>query len=182
MVRVIGGRARGLRLQVPEGNMVRPTSDRVRESLFNILSHRFDVEFDGLRVLDLFAGAGTLGIEALSRGADTACFVEKSQRVAKILEKNLVRVPGESQVIRMEAERFLKGKAQPFDLVFMDPPYGAESVSRILSLLNSETWLSDEALVCVEQASQSTIEDVEGLSLDFHRVYGASAVRVLSRT
>ena len=181
MVRVIAGRALGLRLQVPDGNQVRPTSDRVRESLFNILNHRFGLSFEGLRVLDLYAGAGTLGIEALSRGASEAYFIEKSQRVAQTLEKNLNRVPGKSRVIVMDAERFLKSEGQSFDLVFMDPPYAHENLTRMLGLLSSETWLNDEALVCVEQASQSNIESVDGLSLDFHRVYGASAVGILSR-
>ena len=182
MVRIIGGRARGLRLQVPDGAQVRPTSDRVRESLFNVLAHRFDLDFDGLRVLDLYAGAGTLGGEALSRGAQFACFVEKSKRVAQTLKKNLERLPGESKVVEMDVERFLRSPSMPFDIVFMDPPYADTTIPEILSSLVSETWLSDAALVCVEQGSASDLTLVDGFTLDFNRVYGASAVGIFSRT
>jgi 16S rRNA (guanine966-N2)-methyltransferase len=117
-VRVVAGAFKGRRLVAPRGARTRPTADRVREALFSMLG---DVE--GARVLDLYAGSGALGIEALSRGAATATFVERDPRAAAAIERNLAAVGVEADLIRDDAARFLAGAVGEFDLVFCDPPY-----------------------------------------------------------
>jgi 16S rRNA (guanine966-N2)-methyltransferase len=117
-VRVVAGSFKGRRLVAPRGTRTRPTADRVREALFSMLG---DVE--GARVLDLYAGSGALGIEALSRGAESAVFVERDAQALAAIERNLAAVGAEARVLRQPAERFLATAKGPFDLVFCDPPY-----------------------------------------------------------
>jgi 16S rRNA (guanine966-N2)-methyltransferase len=123
-VRVVAGSFKGRRLAVPKGTRTRPTADRVREALFAMLG---DVE--GARVLDLYAGSGALGIEALSRGAESALFVERDPRAVAAIERNLAAVGVEAPVARQDVLRFLARAEGPFDLVFCDPPY--DSASRL---------------------------------------------------
>ena len=118
-MRVITGTLRGRRLLEPQGNAVRPTTDQVKESLFNII--QFDIE--GRKVLDLFAGTGQLGIEALSRGAASCTFVDSSRDSVKLVQENLRRCGLPQTVVQADAIGFLKGSGQ-YDLIFLDPPYG----------------------------------------------------------
>lgn len=184
MTRIIAGRARGKRLQVPPGDRVRPTGDRVRESLFNVLTHRLGVRWPGLRVLDLFAGAGTLGLEALSRGAESGVFVEKAPRVARVLARNLEAFPEAARLVRAPVERFLAGSPTPFDVVFLDPPYAAGLVDPTLSALcGGGSWLAPGALIIVERpATAQPLDPPSGTEVAFDRVYGAAGVVVLART
>jgi len=134
-VRVVGGSAKGRRIKAPPGEAVRPTLDRVRESLFNILAARVV----GARVLDLFAGSGALGIEALSRGAAHAVFADSSPRAVRAVGENLAALglTGRAEVLRSDAAAFLvklAGSSDRFDLVFMDPPYGEGQLPRCLPL------------------------------------------------
>jgi 16S rRNA (guanine966-N2)-methyltransferase len=117
-VRVVAGEFRGRRLAAPRGMRTRPTADRVREALFSMLGDVF-----GARVLDLYAGSGALGIEALSRGAESAVFVERDARVAGVIERNLAMLGLDQRVVRQDAMRFLARAQGTFDLVFCDPPY-----------------------------------------------------------
>jgi 16S rRNA (guanine966-N2)-methyltransferase len=117
-VRVIAGEFRGRRLQAPRGARTRPTADRVREALFSMLG-----DLSGVRVLDLYAGSGALGIEALSRGAASAVFVERDARAAATIKRNLDALGAEAEVRRQDVLRFLASGEGPFDLVFCDPPY-----------------------------------------------------------
>jgi 16S rRNA (guanine966-N2)-methyltransferase len=119
---VIAGTFKGRRLQAPRGARTRPTADRVREALFSILG-----DVGGARVLDLYAGSGALGIEALSRGAESALFVEHDARAADAIERNLIAVGVEAPVVRQDVLRFLGRAEGPFDLVFCDPPYDSAS-------------------------------------------------------
>jgi 16S rRNA (guanine966-N2)-methyltransferase len=123
-VRVVAGEFRGRRLAAPRGVLTRPTADRVREALFSMLG-----DVTGARVLDLYAGSGALGIEALSRGAESAVFVERDARAAAVIERNLASLGLDQQVVRQDAVRFLARHAGIFDLVFCDPPY--DSASRL---------------------------------------------------
>jgi 16S rRNA (guanine966-N2)-methyltransferase len=127
-VRIIGGRHRGARLAGPPpgDGAVRPTTDRVRESLFNLLAHGLGDPVPGARVLDLFAGTGALGLEALSRGAEAAVFVEAARGAAGLVEANVARLGlGErARVVRRDATRLGPNPGAAFDLVFLDPPYG----------------------------------------------------------
>ncbi|HQR78743.1 MAG TPA: 16S rRNA (guanine(966)-N(2))-methyltransferase RsmD [Actinomycetota bacterium] len=150
MTRIIAGAARGRRLKVPAA-ATRPTSDRVREALFSALESAF-----GLRdaeVLDLFAGSGALGLEALSRGASRAVLVDRGTEPARVMADNArtVGLPG-AQVVRSQVEKFLCGAPQGFDIVFLDPPYEAPAgeVQSVLARL-AEGWLNPGAVVVVER-------------------------------
>ena len=150
-MRVIGGSARGRRLQVPRGRDVRPTPDRVRETLFNWLQG----DLDGVTALDLFAGSGGLGIEALSRGAGHVTFVENGRPALAALQENLTFFGGDGRVrmVRASAWQFLAGRPErAFELVFLDPPYGRGWVSRAGDLLESGGWLTPAAWIYVESA------------------------------
>ena len=127
-MRVVAGAFKGRRLSAPRGTRTRPTADRVREALFSMLG---DVE--GARVLDLFAGSGALGIEALSRGAACAVFVERDARAAAAIERNLAAVGADARIARQDVSRFLGRDEGPYDLVFCDPPY--DSASRLAGTL-----------------------------------------------
>src|ERR671914_498164 len=120
-MRVIAGRYGGRRLQAPSGEATRPTSDRVREALFSVLGDRLE----GARVLDLYAGTGALGIEALSRGAAEATFVDRSAEATRTITANLdkTHLTDSARVVRGDVVRFLRGPGDPVDLVFLDPPY-----------------------------------------------------------
>ena len=138
-MRVIAGKARGLRLQTPAGEATRPTGERAKEALFSILESRMD--FEGARVLDLYAGSGQLGIEALSRGAREAVFVEASRPVLALIRRNLVhcRLDGQARLIGRPVARALaqlRGAEARFDLIFADPPYPA--LERELPRLGAE--------------------------------------------
>jgi len=181
MVRVTGGRARGIPLKVPKGDTVRPTTDRVRQALFNVLTHRFDRPFDEARTLDLFAGAGTLGLEALSHGAAEVVFVEASAKVAAVLTQNAAKVGGAHRIVQSTVQRFLKGPASPFDLVFMDPPYAKADVEPILARLTADGWLADGAVICVETGGPEDAPEVNGLDLTFVRTYGNTTLSIYSQ-
>jgi 16S rRNA (guanine966-N2)-methyltransferase len=154
VTRIIAGAARGRRLAVPETG-TRPTADRVREALFSSLTAVKDLS--GLRVLDLFAGSGALGLEALSRGAFSATLVDNSPPAVQVLRRNAATVglPG-VQVIRATATGHLRGRPEPFDLVLLDPPYdlAADDVEQILAQLCTG-WLARGAVVVVERGARS---------------------------
>ncbi len=165
MTRVIAGAAGGRRLAVPPGNGTRPTSDRAREGLFASLLSEFG-DLNGLRVLDLYAGSGAVGLEALSRGAEQVLLVESDARAAAVIRANVAAIglPGATVAVD-RVERLLARPPAPalgktsdsgFDLVFADPPYavGAEAVSAVLTQLG-DGWLAADALVVVERATRS---------------------------
>jgi len=144
-IRIIGGEWRGRRIEIPEGTAVRPTPDRVRETLFNWLQG----PIAGARCLDLFAGTGALGFEALSRGAAEACFVEQDATLAAALRTTALAFGAAPQIVRRDALAFLREPpAARFDVVFLDPPY-AVPLAPFLELL--PTWLRPQALVYVER-------------------------------
>lgn len=178
MVRIISGTARGRTLRVPEGQVVRPTADRVREALFNVLVHRHHVVFRGARVLDLFAGAGTLGLEAKSRGAAEAWFVEQDAAVARVLAANLATFGEGTHLVRQPVAAFLAGPTSRFDVVFLDPPYRIGAVAPTLAAL-SRGWLAPGAWVVVEHPTEEGVEAPEGLGIQDQRIYGGTAVTVL---
>jgi 16S rRNA (guanine966-N2)-methyltransferase len=160
MTRIVAGAAGGRRLSVPAGRGTRPTGDRAREGLFaTMLAIRGPL--DGARVLDLYAGSGALGLEALSRGASDVLLVESDPRAARVIRRNIetVRLPG-ARLLADRAERVLArgpGADPPRDVVFADPPYAApdEEVRRVLTALRGHGWLAPGALVVVERATRS---------------------------
>ena len=152
-LRLIGGDFKRRRLPVLDSPGLRPTPDRVRETLFNWLA----AVTPGARVLDLFAGTGALGLEALSRGAAEACFVERDPRVARQLDSNLATlgVTARSRVVTGDAAAFLAGAPQPFSLVFLDPPFRQDLAARCCTELEQRGWLAAEAFVYVEMESDA---------------------------
>jgi 16S rRNA (guanine966-N2)-methyltransferase len=147
-VRIIGGMWRGRRVHFPDAPTLRPTPDRVRETLFNWLQH----SLHGTRCLDLFAGSGVLGLEALSRGAAEAVFVEQFPAASRTLQEQLVRLGGEGKgrVMEMGAARFLRTPAKSFDIAFLDPPFGTDALAETIPMLDSGDWLKVGGLVYLE--------------------------------
>ncbi|WP_375056726.1 16S rRNA (guanine(966)-N(2))-methyltransferase RsmD [Zobellella sp. DQSA1] len=147
-IRLIGGQWRGRKLPVLDSEGLRPTSDRVKETLFNWLM--FDIR--GCRCLDLFAGSGSLGFEALSRGAAEVVLVEQDAKVAQQLRRNLASLPGaRGEVVNADALDYLQTPATPFDLVFLDPPFHRELLPAACRWLEQAGWLNDEAKIYIER-------------------------------
>jgi len=156
VTRIVAGAARGRRLAVPPRG-TRPTTDRVRESVFNVLAARLD--FEGLRVLDLYAGSGALGLEALSRGAQSVLFIESDRRAADVIDRNIATVGLAGAAVRRGAVANVlgAGAASGMDLVFADPPYevGNAEVEFVLTALGSRGWLAAGAVAVVERSANS---------------------------
>ena len=174
-MRVIAGTSRGRRLALFEGHDVRPTPDRVREALFSILQSKLG-GFADLRVLDLFAGSGALAIEALSRGATSACLVEKASASGKIIRENLdyCQFSNKAKVIIRDAFLALSGfESNSFDLVFLDPPYNQDFVHPALIEVDKLDLLSKDGIICAETGSKETLpESVGQLQRIDQRRYG----------
>jgi 16S rRNA (guanine966-N2)-methyltransferase len=170
-MRVVAGAFKGRRLQAPRGSRTRPTADRVREALFSILS-----DVNGLRVLDLYAGSGALGIEALSRGAAAATFVERDPRALAALRQNLEAIGSDAEVRRQDALRFLGSTGDTFDLVFVDPPY--DSAVRLAEPLSERlpAVLTEGARIVTESDKRAPLE--LSLPLELERVYGDTRIAV----
>jgi 16S rRNA (guanine966-N2)-methyltransferase len=164
-MRVVGGRLRGRNLAAPASREIRPTADRLRESLFNILVHAYENPIEGARVLDLFAGTGALGIEAISRGAGFALFVDNDAEARALLRNNVeaLGLGGVTKVFRRDATEL--GPAhpvEPFSLVFLDPPYGKGLAEKALASLRDGGWLTKAALLVVEEAKAAAFTAPEG--------------------
>lgn len=154
-MRVITGAARGRRLRTPENYDIRPTTDNVKESLFNII--QFDVE--GRKVLDLFAGTGQLGIECLSRGADSVVFVDESREAVNIVKDNLKTCGLSASVLQMDALSYLRGCGK-FDLIFVDPPYDSNMYEEVLKIINSVDILSDGGIIICEARRERQLPEM----------------------
>lgn len=175
MTRIIAGAAGGRRLTTLPGDTTRPTTDRVRESLFSSLESALGGLGD-LRVLDLFAGSGALGLEAASRGAAAVDLVEKDARAATVVQRNAGVVGGRGvKVHRTTAERFVASPpVAPYDLVLLDPPYALPhlALADLLTALRAPGWLADGALVVVERSSRDAFEWPEGYEAVRDKTYG----------
>lgn len=187
-MRITGGELRSRRLVAPRSTATRPTQDRVREALFSILTSQGVFEGPAPRALDLYAGTGALGLEALSRGASHAVFVEKARDALRALDENVhaLAVTAQATVLRVAVDRALFDAprlraAGPFDLVFLDPPYAslAETVALLPALV---ALLAPNATVVLEHASADTPGEVVGLSLEDSRVYGDTALSLYGKS
>jgi 16S rRNA (guanine966-N2)-methyltransferase len=172
-MRVVGGRLRGRPLVGPKSNAIRPTADRSRESLFNILLHGYGDPVTGARVLDLFAGTGALGIEAVSRGAEFALFVDDGAEARALLRENVAALGlgGTTRIFRRDATKL--GPAHPlapFALAFLDPPYGQNLAAPALLSARAGGWLAPDALAVVEEAT-SAFAAPEGFTALERRAY-----------
>lgn len=181
MMRIIGGKFSGRALVAPKGRETRPTADRVRESVFNILAHREDFTFENARVIDLFAGSGALGLEALSRGAAFCLFVETDAAARGAIRDNVEALGlfGATRVHRRGAEALgdkPAGVGAPFTLAFLDPPYGKDLCAPALAALCKGGWLAPGALVIVEQGKDERPVAAEGFEEFDRRTYGAAQV------
>lgn len=160
-MRVISGSVRGRKLKTPENYDIRPTTDNVKESLFNII--QFDIE--GRRVLDLFAGTGQLGIECLSRGADSVVFIDQSREAVKIIKENLKACGLSAPVLQQEAVSYLHGCGR-FDLIFVDPPYDSLLYEPVLNAINSVDILSDGGIIVCESCRETMMPE---LAAPYHK-------------
>ncbi|OYZ13254.1 MAG: 16S rRNA (guanine(966)-N(2))-methyltransferase RsmD [Sphingomonadales bacterium 28-64-96] len=174
-MRVISGKWRGRALKAPAGESTRPTSDRAREAIFSMLTSRLGT-FEDLDVLDLFAGTGALGIEALSRGAGTASFIDNDAAAVKAIRANLAAM-GTTGDVRQSPVASIGGAPRAHHLVFLDPPYGLGLADPALSHLHERGWIAPGALVSVETAA------ADPLTCDWERVverrFGKALVRLL---
>lgn len=175
-MRIVGGRLKGRPLDAPPGRKLRPTSDRARESVFNILTHREDTRLDGAIVLDGFAGTGAMGIEALSRGAARATFMDTDAEAVSFCRRNLEHM-GEGK----ESARVLRGDclnppqaSEPCSLVFLDPPYDMALAASALTALRDARWIADGALCVVELGRKDTFDPPPGFTIEDERRYGAA--------
>ena len=177
-MRIVGGRLKGRVLHAPASRAIRPTSERLRESIFDILAHRHDA-VEGARVVDLFAGSGALGIEALSRGAEFALFVDNGVEARALLRANVeaLALGGVTRIWRADATRLGKAPAgPPFTLAFLDPPYDKGLAGPALAALCEGGWLAADALVVVEEAAKAEIAAPPALELVDERVYGETRI------
>jgi 16S rRNA (guanine966-N2)-methyltransferase len=181
-MRVVGGRLRSRPLAAPKSDAVRPTADRLREALFNILVHSYGDPVSGARVLDLFAGTGALGIEAISRGAAFTLFVDDGAEARALLRNNVetLGLGGVTRIFRRDATKL--GPAhpiEPFSLVFLDPPYGNGLAEKALVSAREGGWLAPEALIVVEEAVAAKFATPEGFEELERRPYDDTEFVVL---
>jgi 16S rRNA (guanine966-N2)-methyltransferase len=182
-MRIIGGNRRGLRLaEVGEGDAaahLRPTSDRVRESIFNLLINAHGNPVTGARVLDLFAGTGALGLEALSRGAAEVTFVDDGTKAATLIRANIAKMKAEAEtrLIRQNATRLGPNPQAPFTLVFLDPPYGKAMGEAALASAFAGGWLAPGAMVVWEENTAPQVPN--GFAQVDQRTYGDTIVTLL---
>lgn len=164
-MRVVGGKLRSRPIAGPKSDAIRPTGDRLREALFNILAHAYGDPVTGARVLDLFAGTGALGLEAISRGAAFVLFVDEGVEARALLRQNIeaLGLGGITRIFRRDATTL--GSAhplEPFDLAFLDPPYGKGLAEKALASAREGGWLKPQALVVVEEAADAGFAAPEG--------------------
>ena len=174
-MRVITGSARGVRLMTPDGLVTRPTTDRVKEALFSII--QFEVE--GRCFLDLFAGTGQLGIEALSRGASHCVFVDAGAPAVRLVKENLKRTKllDHAAVFQSDYERFLKSCGNQFDVILLDPPYAEKFLENALKIISEIDILRDGGIIICEKTADKQLDaEIPGLSLQKEYRYGSSSL------
>lgn len=184
-MRIVSGRFKGQTIAAPKGRDTRPTSDKARESLFNILEHAaFAPDLEGARIIDLFAGTGALGFEAISRGGAFALFVETDASARGAIRETVDKLSlfGITRIHRRSATdlgRKPAGLGAPFDLAFLDPPYGQGLVEAALPGLIKGGWLTDDALIVAELGSKEDLAAPDGFEILDSRGYGAAKLYFL---
>lgn len=173
-MRVIAGKRRGTKLESPKDRSVRPTTDRIKEDIFNIISpYVLDAVF-----LDLFAGSGAMGIEALSRGAERSVFVDRSGKSLSLVKRNIKKTGFEdsSEVRKMSAENYLANTSESFDIIFLDPPYAYENLKNIIENIIKYDILKDDGILIVEHDKNIPLEKNENLDRFRNKVYSLTEV------
>jgi 16S rRNA (guanine966-N2)-methyltransferase len=184
-MRIVGGRLGGRTLAAPKSQAIRPTSDRLRESLFNILAHGYGDPITGARVLDLFAGTGALGLEAMSRGAAFALFIDDGAEARALMRQNVeaLGLGGVTRIFRRDATRLgAVHPNDPFALVFLDPPYRKGLAEKSLASLRDDGWLAPDALVIVEEAADAGFAAPQGFAEIERRRYDDTEFTFLRMT
>jgi 16S rRNA (guanine966-N2)-methyltransferase len=178
-MRIEAGAHKGTSLIVPEGDDVRPTSDRARQAIFNMLIHRFDA-VEGARVLDAFAGSGALGLEALSRGAAALVAMELARLALEALKRNIAACHENARALVFACNALDPPQAQPrhapCSLVFLDPPYGKGLITPALTALRNAGWIAPGALIVAEMGLREDLPEMEGLSIEHERRYGKARI------
>lgn len=178
-MRIVAGRFKGRTLAGPRTDAVRPTSDRLREALFNVLAHAYGDPVAGARVLDLFAGTGAMGLEAVSRGAAFALLVDDGAEARSLIRGNVeaLGAAGVTRIFRRDATKLGEAKPlEPFSLVFCDPPYGKGLAEKALVSARAGGWLTDDALIVVEEAADAAFTLPAGFEEVERRAYGETQV------
>ena len=178
-MRIIGGRLKGRALKSSGSGRVRPTSDRLRETIFNILIHAYGNPVEGARVIDLFAGTGALGFEALSRGANFALFVEQAAEACAVLYANIQTLGLESaaRLLRRDARKLGRApEGEKYNLVFVDPPYGRGLAPPALAGLRQGGWLAQNALLVIEESAGTRVVLPDGFALGETRRFGTTQI------
>ena len=177
-MRIIAGEWRGRKLVAPSGQQTRPTADRTRETLFSMLASRLG-SFDGLRVADLYAGSGALGLEALSRGAANATFVENDRSALKAIEANAAALGAADRIAVRATSAVALPKAGPFDLILADPPYSPGSGSAVILAVAAAGWLASGGWMAVETKRGDEVAPPEGWTVDATRDVGRAKLTLL---
>jgi 16S rRNA (guanine966-N2)-methyltransferase len=180
-MRIVGGRLRGRVLKTPASRAIRPTSERLRESIFDILAHAYGDPVANAHVIDLFAGSGALGLEALSRGAAFALFVDDDAEARALVRANVdaLGLGAAARILRVDATRLGKAPTQ-YGLAFLDPPYGKDLVGPTLVALVEGGWLAPEALVVVEEDARAALGAPAALTQVEERLYGETKIAIFA--
>jgi 16S rRNA (guanine966-N2)-methyltransferase len=184
-MRIVAGRFGGRPLRGPTSNAIRPTSDRLRESLFAILEHGYGDPLSGARIIDVFAGTGAVALEALSRGASFALMVEDGTEARALIRDNVesLGVGGETRIFRRDARKLGDAPSgDPFDLAFLDPPYGKGLGELALGALRDGGWVKPDGLFIVEEAASTVFQDPAGFERLEQRSFGDTTVYFLRQT
>lgn len=180
-MRIVGGRLRGRAINAPKSSGIRPTADRLRESLFNILMHAHGDPITGARVLDLFAGTGALGLEALSRGAAHCTFIERDRAALAAIERNIAKLDaGARSEVRAGAVERAAAPSAPFDLVLMDPPYGEGLAQAALDRAARDLWIAEGGWISIEKGPEP-LQLPEGVAAEAERRFGKAHLLLLRR-
>lgn len=172
-MRLISGTLKGRLIKVPDSKLIRPTTDRVRETFFNLLNNR--ISFEGIKVLDLYSGSGSLGLECLSRGASTVDFVEKNYTIYKNLRENIssLNLTEKSRVFKMDALKYTSLSAHPaYDLVLADPPFFKDDIYKVVENILRNRYLADDSYIYIERSIQTKSKDIDNFKSQPFKIIG----------
>lgn len=174
-MRIIAGKYKGRTIKIPDSKLVRPTTDKVKGAIFNYLTNYID--FDGIKVCDIYAGSGSLGLEALSRGAGTVHFVEKNFVIYKALQKNIdtIGVQSDCKIFKMDAVRFTKiSDHEKYDLILADPPFFKDDIHTVVKNIMECGYLTDDGVMLIERSIQTEKNDMENFCIEPFKKMGDS--------
>ena len=172
-MRIISGKFKGRFIKVPDSKLIRPTTDRVKETLFNLLNNKID--FNDIKVLDIYAGSGSLGLECMSRGAGEVHFVEKNFLIYKNLQENINSLDArtECRIFKMEALRFSQiSDHDKYDLILADPPFFTDDIYKVVDNFKSNKYLTDSGFIIIERSIQTKAKDITHLNAEPFKIIG----------